>query len=135
MRELLYKYKELARYVIVGICTTFVSLGTYFLCVGTFLNPDVAAQLQLANIISWTAAVLFAYVTNRLYVFESRNKNILREMLLFFAARVGSLIIDMGIMYLAVTVLGQDDKLVKLAVQVVVMAANYVLSKLVVFRK
>ncbi len=135
MIQLMKKYKELIRYLIVGVLTTIVSLGTYYICVETFLDPSVAVQLQLANIISWIAAVTFAYVTNRLYVFESKNSNIAKEMFLFFVARIGSLVLDMGIMFAMVTVMGLNDKAAKLVVQVVVTVANYILSKLIVFRK
>ena len=135
MKELLIKYKELIRYLIVGGLTTLISLGTYFICVWTFLNPEVAVELQLANIISWCAAVVFAYVANRIYVFESKNNNILREIFLFSTARVGSLVLDMGIMFIGVTMMGINDTIVKLVAQVAVVVANYVLSKLIVFRK
>lgn len=58
--ELYKKYKEIINYLIVGVLTTVVSLGTYYVCVLTVLNPDNALQLQIANIISWIAAVAFA---------------------------------------------------------------------------
>ena len=134
MKELINKYRELIRYLIVGVLTTVVSLGTYYICVEFFLNPKVAVELQAANVISWIAAVTFAYVTNRCYVFESRNDNILKEISLFFTARIGSLLLDMGIMFVAVTLIGMNDKIAKLIVQVVVTVANYVLSKLFVFK-
>ena len=54
-----------------GVLTTVVSLGTYYACVLTSLNPDNALQLQIANIISWVASVTFAYFTNRSFVFHS----------------------------------------------------------------
>lgn len=135
MKQLLEKYRELIRYLIVGVLTTMVSLFLYFLCVETILNPEVAIELQIANIISWIGAVSFAYVTNRIYVFESKNSNIGKEMLLFFVARIGSLVLDMGIMFLAVTVMGVNDKIAKLFVQAVVIVSNYILSKLIVFRR
>ncbi len=135
MKQLWNKYRELIRYLIVGVLTTVVSLGTYYICVETFLNPEAAIELQIANVISWVAAVTFAYVANRIYVFESKNQNILSEIALFFTARVGSLLLDMGIMFVLVTIMGVNDKIAKLAVQVVVTVANYILSKLFVFRK
>ena len=61
--EIIYhKYHEIINYLIVGILTTFVSLGTYFICVTTFLDAKIPWQLQIANVISWFAAVIFAYV-------------------------------------------------------------------------
>ena len=135
IRLLAVKYNEIIRYLIVGILTTVVSLGTYFLCVGTFLDAKVPVELQIANMISWVAAVTFAYVTNRAFVFRSRNKNILKEVLLFFMARIGSLLMDMGIMFVMVTLMGINDGLAKMVVPVVVTVANYVLSKLFVFTR
>ena len=69
-------YKEKINYVIVGGFTTVVSLASYYLCVATFLNPSNPVELQAANIISWICAVTFAFFTNRKYVFESANVNI-----------------------------------------------------------
>lgn len=129
------KNKELINYLIVGVLTTIVSLVTYYLLVVTFLNPQNPVQLQIANIVSWIAAVLFAYFTNRKFVFSSNNPRILHEAISFFISRISTLLMDMGIMFLMVTIMGIDDKISKLTVQVIVTAANYILSKLVVFRK
>ena len=135
IRHLFEKYNEVIRYLIVGVLTTVVSLGIYFFCVWTFLDADVALELQMANIISWIGAVTFAYVANRGFVFQSKNKNIGKEMALFFTARVGSLLMDMAMMFVMVTLMKMDDGVAKLLVQVFVTVANYVLSKLFVFTK
>ena len=135
IKELYFKYKELINYVIVGGLTTVVSLGTYYICVFTFLNPQSAVQLQAANILSWIAAVTFAYFTNRKYVFESENKKVLEEAVKFYASRVSTLLMDMVIMFIGVTMLGFGDKIMKLVVQVVVTIANYVISKFFVFNQ
>lgn len=132
----LYKrYKEIVNYLIVGGLTTVVSLGVYYGCVLTILDPEVAVQLQAANIISWIAAVTFAYFTNRKFVFESKNENKLKEAAAFYGSRVTTLLMDMGCMFLMVTLLGWNDKIAKLIVQVIVTVANYVLRKFIVFRK
>ncbi len=135
IKELYKKYKEIINYLIVGVLTTVVSLAVYYICVVTFLDPHKALQLQAANIISWIAAVTFAYFANRKFVFESKNPNILQEAAAFYAARLATLGMDMAVMFLMVTVGGINDKIAKLAVQVLVIAANYILSKLLVFRK
>lgn len=127
--------KEIINYIIVGIATTGISLVTYYLCVLLFLNPYIAWQLQLANVISWITAVTFAYFSNRKYVFKSRDPNVLNEGIKFFASRIGTLLMDMGSMFLLVTVLGLNDKLSKLAVQFLVIVCNYIFSKLFVFGK
>lgn len=129
------KYGEIVRYLIVGILTTVVSLGTYYGCVFTFLNPENALQLQLANVLSWIIAVTFAYVMSRIYVFQSKQENILREMVAFYSSRLLTLFMDMAIMFIMVTLCRVNDKLAKLVVQVVVTVANYVFSKIFVFRR
>ena len=135
MIDLIKKYKEIISYLIVGVLTTVVSLGVYYGLVFTILNPKNPVQLQMANVSSWIAAVTFAYFANRIVVFRSENKNIIKEMISFFTARVGTLLMDMGIMFVFVTLLGFNDKIIKLVVQVVVTVANYVISKFFVFKK
>ena len=128
------KIREIVNYLIFGVLTTVVSLVLYYGLVSTVLNPDVAWQLQLANVISWIGSVLFAYVTNRKFVFRSTNKNKLKEVGTFFGARIITLVMDMIIMFLGVTLWHFNDKFVKLASQVIVIVANYIFSKLFVFR-
>lgn len=135
IRELYGKYKEIINYLVVGVLTTVVSLSVYYACVFTFLDPQVALELQIANVISWIVAVTFAYFTNRKFVFESKAENVGREMASFYASRAVTLLMDMGCMFLLVTCLGINDKIAKLVVQVIVTVGNYVLSKFVVFRR
>ena len=135
VKELYLKYKEIINYLIVGVLTTVVSLAAYYLCVFTFLNPENSVQLQIANILSWIVGVAFAYFTNRKYVFESKNQNKISEATKFVSSRITTLVLDMLIMWLGVTVLHFNDKLIKLISQVLVIVGNYILSKLFVFKK
>lgn len=135
MKNLYLKYKEIINYLIVGVLTTVVSLGTYYFCVSFFFDPQKPLQLQTANVIAWIAAVTFAYFTNRKYVFESVNQNIAKEAASFYLSRVSTLLMDMAIMFISVTLLGMNDKIAKLIVQVVVTVANYIFSKMFVFKK
>lgn len=135
IKEVYLKYKEVISYLIFGVLTTVVSLAVYYISVFTFLNPDNSIQLQIANILSWIAGVAFAYFTNRKYVFESKNENKLKEATKFVSSRITTLILDMFIMWLGVTILHFSDKLIKLVSQVLVIIGNYVLSKLFVFKK
>lgn len=134
-KNLYKKYEELINYLIVGVLTTVVSLFIYYGSVLTFLDPNHALELQIANILSWIGAVAFAYVTNRTFVFKSKNQNKLGEAARFVGSRVATLLMDMAVMWLLVTVLHGNDKIAKLVSQVVVTVGNYVLSKLLVFRK
>ena len=135
MKELLNQYREIIMYLIFGVLTTMVSLMVYYLLVYTILNPDNALQLQIANIISWMAGVAFAYVTNRSLVFQSKNQNKVKEVSNFILARIVTLVMDMAIMFVGVTLLHGNDKLLKLISQIIVIVSNYVFSKLFVFKK
>lgn len=135
IKELYTKYKELINYLIFGVLTTVISLAVYYLSIFTFLNPDIAIQLQIANIISWVAGVTFAYFTNRKFVFESTTTNKLQEATKFVSSRVTTLLLDMFIMWLFVTILHFNDRVMKLVSQVLVIVGNYILSKLLVFKK
>lgn len=127
--------KEVIMYLIFGVLTTVVSLLVYYGCIYTFLNPENAVQLQIANIISWIAGVAFAYITNRKFVFKSNESNQLKEISKFVTSRLATLFLDMIIMFIGVTCLHGNDKIVKLISQVLVIIGNYIFSKLFVFKK
>lgn len=135
IKKIYNRHKEIINYIIVGGLTTVVSLSVYYCCVMTFLDPNNSLQLQIANILSWVAAVIFAYFANRKFVFESKSSDILGESTSFMLSRVGTLLMDMGIMFLTVTIYGINDKIAKLIVQIVVTVGNYMLSKFWVFNK
>ncbi len=123
------KYKEIVNYVIVGGFTTIVSILSYYFF-RIFLQNYV-----LCTILSWIAAVSFAYITNRKYVFHSKEKNICREFFEFTGSRVLSLLSEIAIMFILVDFLNIKDKLAKIIVQIIIMILNYVFSKLFVFRE
>lgn len=133
VKELYLKYKEIINYLIIGALTTLVSLLVYYFLTLTFLNPENALYLQIANVTSWICAVIFAYFTNRKYVFESKNKSF-GEVIKFFLSRLGTLLVDMAVMYIFVTRLHFNDKIMKIIAQVIVIVLNYVLSKFIVFK-
>ena len=133
--KLVKKYKEIILYLIFGVLTTIVSLVTYYLLVYTIIDPNKALELQMANIISWCASVAFAYFTNRKYVFESKNKNKAKESMRFIVSRLITLFMDMGIMFMGVTIMHGNDKIIKIISQIIIIIANYLFSKLMVFKK
>lgn len=135
IKKIYKKYQEIINYLIFGILTTIISLATYYLLVFTIIDPNKAIELQIATIISWIFSVTFAYFTNRLFVFNSKNKHMLNELLNFFISRLFVLFLDMLLMYILVTKLHFNDKIIKLIVQVIVIITNYILSKLIVFKK
>ena len=129
------KNKEVINYLIFGVLTTAINLLTYFLLTTIWLDVTKIIELQIANIISWVVAVIFAYFTNRKYVFDSKNNNKLKEIFSFFIARLLTLILDMIIMYLGVNILLLNDKFIKIISQILIIVSNYILSKLFVFKK
>ena len=128
-------YREIIAYLIVGVLTTIVGLGTYYLATITFLDPKNPVELQIANIISWVFAVAFAYFTNRKYVFESKEQNKLKEGSKFILSRLTTLGLDMLTMFIMVSVLNINDRISKLVSQFIVIVGNYVISKFFVFKK
>ena len=134
MINLYKKHKEIINYLIFGVLTTIVSLLTYYLLVLTILNPENPLQLQIANIISWITCVTFAYITNRIYVFNSKDKKILKEAIKFYSSRLTTLFLDMIIMFIFVTKLEFNDKITKVLVQILIIILNYILSKIMVFK-
>ena len=95
MKELYNRYREIINYLVVGVLTTVVSLAVYYGLVLTILDPRNPLQLQAANVLSWICAVTFAYFTNRIFVFESKNDHMVKEAGAFFAARIGTLVMAM----------------------------------------
>lgn len=135
IKDLFIKYQEIISYLIFGVLTTVISLATYYLLVYTILDPNKGFELQIANIISWIVAVTFAYFTNRKYVFKSNKEKRLKEAFNFYLSRLSTLLIDMFLMWLLVTKLSFNDKVIKMIVQVAIIVLNYVFSKFLVFGK
>lgn len=137
IKKLYDKYEEIINYLIVGVLTTVVSYGTYLILANLIFPEKGPLDIQISNVISWICAVLFAYYTNKKYVFKSskKGKENFLEMINFFESRVLTLLVDMGMMYIMVTVNEINDSIAKLVVQVVITILNYLLSKILVFRK
>lgn len=133
------KYEEIINYLIVGVLTTVVSLVVKWGLLFTILDPKNSVQLQVAVVISWIAAVGFAYITNRIFVFKSKSKKILKEITSFFGARLLTLGLEMLIMWFFVTFLKLNSDLWVLiwtmVAQILVIIFNYIFSKLFVFKK
>lgn len=139
IKELYKKYEEVIKYLSFGVLTTIVSLGSKYLLLFTVLDPSNGVQLQIAVVISWIVACIFAYVTNRIWVFKSKSKEIIKEFVTFITARILTLGLEMLIMFIFVTALGFDSDLWvviwSLIAQIAVVITNYVFSKLFIFKK
>lgn len=137
MKKLYHKYEEIINYLIFGILTTLVSIITYLFFANILFTVKNDLTVQISNVLSWICAVTFAYITNRKYVFKSqtKGKKQIKETINFFLARLFSLIIDMLMMYILFSVIHMDDTIAKIIVQVVVVILNYILSKIIIFKK
>ena len=127
------KYREIIVYGVVGVLTTAVSwVASYLLKL--FLDDQIAFQNLIINTMSWIAAISFAYPANRMFVFKSRNRNIAQECAEFVGSRLATGVLEIGMMSLTVTMLKINFWVSKLLVSVFIIIANYILSKLVVFK-
>ena len=126
------KSKEVIVYIIVGIMTTIVNFSIY-----TMLYYFLRIDVTISNIISVIVSILFAYIMNKLFVFHSHCqtlKEVVEECSKFISARIVTMIIEVGGVYLLVNILGQDEFIGKLETQVVVLVGNYLISKFFVFK-
>ena len=134
----LFLNKETILYLIFGVLTTVINFVVARLCYDRLPISSSAALIFTANTIAWVAAVIFAFITNKLFVFESKSMEhslLIHEIVTFFSARLLSLGIDLLGMYLLVDVAGWDFTISKLIMNVIVIILNYVLSKLFIFNK
>lgn len=133
MIERLYiKYKDLIPYAFWGVCTTIVNTVAYWF----FVNP-LGFGVVPSAIIAWFLAVLFAYATNRKWVFHSQvvgRKEIIKEMLSFYGCRIATGVVDWVCMFIFVDLLHLNDIIIKFAANILVIILNYVASKLWIFK-
>ncbi|MDR2830557.1 MAG: GtrA family protein [Methanobrevibacter sp.] len=130
----LLKNKEIILYLVFGVLTTIVNMISYKVLIDLF-----NIYYLILNIFAWFISVVFAYVTNKIWVFESKNMKIYLEFGLFMGGRIFSGVVDNGLMYLFISILGFNVYIIglsvaKLITQVFVVILNYVLSKDVVFK-
>lgn len=139
MKEFLKKHKEALLYLFFGGATTAVNIIVYFVAT----SPLHISPLP-ANILAWLLSVIFAFVTNKYYVFESKSWKAsiaAKEALLFFSSRIASLILDVALLEFLLwiglnqSILGSEGLIAKIIVNIAVILANYILSKKIVFRK
>lgn len=130
MKNIIKKNKEIIMYLVFGVLTTVVNIVVYYI----FSNL-LHMNYLFSNAMAWFLSVLFAYVTNRKYVFDSKNNQIIKEAISFFGSRLATGIMDMMLMWFLVNFNIVNDVVAKVVVNVIVVILNYILSKLVVFKK
>lgn len=132
IKELIKKYKEIIMYLIFGVLTTLVNIVSFYIMDKCKIN------LYVNNTIAWILSVLFAYVTNKLFVFESKSlepKVLIKEGLSFFGFRLISYFMDMICIFLMVDIFKINKMISKIVGNVIVIIANYIFSKLFIFKK
>ncbi|WP_242323648.1 GtrA family protein [Faecalibaculum rodentium] len=122
------KNREVINYLIFGVLTTLVNIAAFTICVDV-----LHVQYLISNVIAWILSVLFAYITNRRYVFNSAAVNVGWEIIKFFSSRLSTLALDMAVMWFMVGILQTNNLIAKIIANVLVVIANYVLSKIFVF--
>ncbi|MBP3657012.1 MAG: GtrA family protein [Clostridia bacterium] len=137
--ERLWNNTELVSYLFAGVATTLVNYVVYYIVTRPFgwLIPE-AMLTTVGTCIAWVLAVLFGYVVNKVFVFHTKSATrmeLLREFGSFVAMRLVSFGMELALMFLTVDILGLNDLVMKLVINILVIIANYVFSKLFIFRK
>ena len=133
IRFLVEKYWDILSYLFFGVLTTVVNYLVYLPCYNL-----MGISASVSNVIAWVAAVAFAYLTNKPWVFKSHDwsrQTVIPELTKFVGCRVGSGALETGIIFLFVDVLCWNGNVMKLITSVLVVVLNYIGSKLLVFRK
>lgn len=134
IKGLYFEYKEVINYLVFGGLSTVVNFVSYFI-----FARIVSIEEVTSSGLSWFCAVLFAYITNKLFVFESKTNNkkdFFKEIVYFFACRVLSgILCDVGTFALMINVFGINDIIAKIVTQIMVIILNYVFSKVIIFKK
>ncbi len=133
IKDFIKKYKSILSYLFFGALTTIINIAAYMLCYNLLGIKNIPS-----NIIAFVLSVAFAFVTNKLFVFESRGRGFretLVEALSFFSCRIGSGLIELIIMYVFVDLLCFNGNIIKVITNVLVIILNYVASKVFIFKK
>ena len=128
------KYKELFFYGVFGVGATVINIVSYRVLANTFGKK----YFLIANIIAWILAFIFAFITNKLFVFESRSwetQIAMKEFVGFLSARLATGILDTVLMWLFVSIISLDDTLSKIIINILIIIINYIASKFFIFKK
>ena len=133
MKKIWQTYQEYIVYLIFGVLTTLVNYAIYFICRDYF-----AIHYSVSNVIAFAIAVIFAFITNKLFVFHSSNiklNYVYKEFISFVSLRIVSMLVETLLLVVFVELLKVDDGLMKIIVSIGTIVLNYVFSKWITFRK
>lgn len=125
--------RELIKYIFFGLLTTFVNYIVYFQAISL-----IKINYLLANIIAWIVSVIFAYITNKYYVFENKDITfyiLMKEIFLFFGARIISVVIETSILFIGMEIINIQSYILKIIASIFVVIINYFFSKYFIFSK
>lgn len=131
-KALFITYKQVILYIFFGVCTTAINTVCYW-----FLNDVLSLSNISSTVLAWFAAVIFAFITNKLFVFESKRTNTqerINEIASFFGCRLLTGILDVVIMAVVVDMLQWNGLLWKLISNIIVTIINYIASKFLIFK-
>ena len=134
LKTFLKKYREVIVYILLGGVATFINWVAAYL-LQFWLDEQIVWQNAVINTVAWAAANAFAYPALRKWVFKSKNKHILKECIEFFSSRIFTWILEIILMALTVNLLHMNFWISKIIVGLIIVVANYIISKLIVFRK
>lgn len=126
---MLEKLREVSAYLIFGVLTTLVNIISFYI-----FNNLLNINYLIANIISWFLSIIFAYITNRNYVFKNHKGDSFKTFILFISSRLTTLLLDMLFMILLIEKIQISEMNSKIIIQIMVVVINYLLSKLIVFK-
>ena len=127
------EHREGMRYLVFGVLSTIINIIVFAICERIFHLSTI-----ISNVIAWIIAVLFAYVTNKLYVFDSKTtkkQELAKEIISFFSARIFTLVVETIFLKIVIDELGLNEILMKIISNVIVIVLNYVFSKIFIFKK
>ena len=127
MIELIKKYKEIIFYLFFGVCTTIINFFVFWIF-SKYFNPEIS------NVFAWIISVIFAFVTNKLWVFRTTGF-VFKELLEFTASRILSFAIDEGLLILLISYFFLNALISKIITNIFVVLLNYLLSKFIIFKK
>ena len=133
LADLYRKHIEGMRYLVFGALSTVINIFVFAICA-----KGLNFSTTLSNVIAWIVAVLFAYITNKLYVFDSKTsrlKELGKEIISFFSARIATLVIETVFLWIVIDKLGFNEILMKIVSNIIVIILNYIFSKVFIFKK
>ena len=132
LAEIYRKHQEGMRYLVFGALSTVINIVVFAIC-----SKTANLSTTISNTIAWIVAVLFAYITNKIYVFNSKTtkiKELTKEIISFFSARIVTLVLETAFLWVVIDKLGFNEILMKIISNIIVIILNFIFSKIFIFK-